>query len=690
MKYILLLSVSILFLVFTSPQSIYPQSTVPGGYVSGTWTAAGSPYLVQGSILIHADSTLNIEPGVVVEFQGNYSFTINGFLQATGTAIDSIHFTAVTTWMGLEFNNAPDSSHLAYCTISGSATLGGIRCIQSNPVIIHSRISGNSGLFWGGIYLVSSNPSITYSTISNNSSNDLGGGIRMEGSSPHISYCSIAGNYGNTQGGGIYISWGNPSIDNCTISNNKSGVGSGISFINGGHVTLTDCIITAEIASGMGGGIFVLAPDGSLTISNSNINTCKAPSGGGIYIALADSVFITGCTFESNLVNIMGAGGAVYINQADMVSLLRTTLDNNFCGSYPGGVIYSVNCSNLVIDHCNVVNNHGAVIEGGIHLNGNTAMTVKNCIFKNQVGIDIWFENYASASVMHSDFAGPNSPFAFPPSGLGTLVQTNINGDSCDVFYNIYLDPLFVDFPNGDYHLSWANWPTPDSTKSPCIDAGDPLSQFDPDGTITDQGVFAFDQSVPVELVSFTAELAEGVVMLNWVTATETNNKGFEIERRQESTGWIKIGFVEGQGTTTETNVYSYSDDINGIRPALLEYRLKQIDYNGSHQYSNEVSVEIFNPLEFKLYQNYPNPFNPNTTIKYSVPQSAQVQIKVFDVLGKELKTLVSGKKSAGNYELAWNASDLPSGVYFYQLIVTPDDGQTGGFFETKKMILMK
>jgi hypothetical protein len=267
------------------------------------------------------------------------------------------------------------------------------------------------------------------------------------------------------------------------------------------------------------------------------------------------------------------------------------------------------------------------------------------------------------------------------PPGLGVLTQVNTNGDSCDVFYNIYLDPLFADFLNGDYHLSWSNWPTPDSTKSPCIDAGDPLSPLDPDGTITDMGVFSFDQGVPVELVSFSAELSMDIVFLHWITATEKNNSGFEIERMQDNSGWEKIGFVEGHGTTTEPNEYSFTD--KNISTGMYFYRLKQIDYDGSFEYSLEVKVEVGTPLEFSLEQNYPNPFNPNTKIKYSVPHSSNVTIKVFDILGNEIETLVNEEKPVGRYEINFNASSLPSGVYFYQL-------RAGNFVGTKKMILLK
>jgi hypothetical protein len=192
---------------------------------------------------------------------------------------------------------------------------------------------------------------------------------------------------------------------------------------------------------------------------------------------------------------------------------------------------------------------------------------------------------------------------------------------------------------------------------------------------------YHFSDYVPVELISFMADVRDGSVALKWQTATENNNSGFEIQRKTDNVDWRKVGFVEGHGTTTEPNSYSFTD--KNISTGIYHYRLKQIDYDGSIEYSNEVEVEVAAPLEFSLEQNYPNPFNPSTTIKYSVPQSAQVQIKVFDVLGNEIETLLNEEKQTGVYKLTWNAEQLPSGVYFYTL-------KAGPFTQTKKMILMK
>jgi hypothetical protein len=194
------------------------------------------------------------------------------------------------------------------------------------------------------------------------------------------------------------------------------------------------------------------------------------------------------------------------------------------------------------------------------------------------------------------------------------------------------------------------------------------------------------DTIINVELVSFNASVVNSDITLNWATATETNNYGFEIQRKKYkdadiNTGWNAIGFVEGSGTTTNTSTYSFVDaDVITDR---YSYRLKQIDFDGSFEYSPVIEVEVSSPEEFTLEQNYPNPFNPATTISFSIPSGAVTSLKVYDIIGNEVATLVDEEKHAGVYEINFNASALSSGVYFYQLTA-------GGFIQTQKMVLLK
>ncbi len=186
---------------------------------------------------------------------------------------------------------------------------------------------------------------------------------------------------------------------------------------------------------------------------------------------------------------------------------------------------------------------------------------------------------------------------------------------------------------------------------------------------------------VPVELTSFTASLVNSEVVLSWTTATEVSNQMFEIERATESDDFRTIGYVDGQGTTTQQQSYGYTDKTPDV--GINYYRLKQIDFDGTFEYSNVVEIEVTTPTFFLLEQNYPNPFNPSTIISWQSPVGSRQALKIYDLLGNEVATLVDEYKPAGSYEVDFDASGLSSGIYFYKL-------QAGNFVATKKMILMK
>ena len=186
---------------------------------------------------------------------------------------------------------------------------------------------------------------------------------------------------------------------------------------------------------------------------------------------------------------------------------------------------------------------------------------------------------------------------------------------------------------------------------------------------------------VPVELTSFTAAVVDGSVLLNWTTATETNNRGFEVEKQSGNSNWESIGFVTGKGTTTEPQSYSFTD--NNVANGRYTYRLKQIDFDGSFNNSKEIEVQINTPVEFSLSQNYPNPFNPATKINYSVPKDGYVKISVYNVIGQEVAELVNGMVKAGTHEVNFDASGLTSGIYFYKI-------EANGFSNIKKMTLLR
>ncbi len=189
-----------------------------------------------------------------------------------------------------------------------------------------------------------------------------------------------------------------------------------------------------------------------------------------------------------------------------------------------------------------------------------------------------------------------------------------------------------------------------------------------------------FDSALPVELVSFSALVLENNVNLNWQTATEVNNYGFEIEKTKNN-AWEKIGFVEGHGNSNSPKEYSFIDE--STQNGKYSYRLKQIDFDGKFEYSSVVEVDFKSMNDFALEQNYPNPFNPTTMIKYSVPTKEFVSLKIYDILGNKVADLVNENKEAGNYEVSFDASNYPSGLYIYSITA-------GSFKQVRKMMLVK
>lgn len=191
------------------------------------------------------------------------------------------------------------------------------------------------------------------------------------------------------------------------------------------------------------------------------------------------------------------------------------------------------------------------------------------------------------------------------------------------------------------------------------------------------------ESALPVELTSFTSNVNENKVTLNWSTATEVNNYGFEVQRASTKLGtsWEKIGFVQGAGNSNSPKNYSFTDKPTGGKE--FQYRLKQIDFNGAFEYSEITTAILENVSEFKLEQNYPNPFNPMTRISYTLPVRTSVKLRVYDLLAQVIAELVNGIQEAGRYDVTFDGSNFPSGAYFYKL-------EAGSYIEVKKLLLVK
>ncbi|NCS89464.1 MAG: hypothetical protein AUK34_01995 [Ignavibacteria bacterium CG2_30_36_16] len=250
--------------------------------------------------------------------------------------------------------------------------------------------------------------------------------------------------------------------------------------------------------------------------------------------------------------------------------------------------------------------------------------------------------------------------------------QTASGGDA----NSINADPSFTSV--NDLHLLNVN--------SPVMGKGlqIPWITTDIDGQLRDSipeiGADEIPGVIPVELASFAASANGNTVTLNWETATETNSRYFEVERRSEKT-WQTVGTVNASGTSTKTRKYSFVDD--NVNAAIVYYRLKQVDMDGSYSYSNEIEVNVGLPAAYDLSQNYPNPFNPTTTIRYSIPQDSKVSLEVFSILGELVSTVVNEYQSAGKYTVSFNGSRFASGTYIYRLTANQN-------VITKKMVLIK
>ncbi|RJP73407.1 MAG: DUF4961 domain-containing protein [Ignavibacteriales bacterium] len=191
---------------------------------------------------------------------------------------------------------------------------------------------------------------------------------------------------------------------------------------------------------------------------------------------------------------------------------------------------------------------------------------------------------------------------------------------------------------------------------------------------------------LPVELTSFTAAGSKDGVLLKWETATETNNRGFEIQKSNNGKEFNTIGFVSGNGTTSQKISYTFVD--KAAQSGKFVYRLKQMDFSGAFEYSKSIEVDLSTPKEFSLLKNYPNPFNPTTNLSFALPVESEVTLSVYNSVGQLIKVVAQGKYSAGTQNVVFDASDLPSGTYLYSISAKGSDGAE--FIQTAKMLLLK
>ncbi len=377
---------------------------------------------------------------------------------------------------------------------------------------------------------------------------------------------------------------------------------------------------------------------------------------------------------------------------ADDVTLVNCEIINNqaLLGGTAGIRIQSWNS---IINHCTVSGNVASG-SGTDALSVNNDAHISNSIFS-------WNSPYAlhisaSTTVTYSDFFANDQDITNnAPSGFGLLDTVNANGDSCDVYNNIFLNPLFADTSNGDYSLSWANWPVVDATRSPAIDAGDPTDLKDPDSTTADMGAYYFNYTRPLISASDTL-LDFGIVdvgqslnlpfMIRNTGTASLNIDGLSNSKDVFSHNWSPGSSLIPAGDSLEVIVTFIPLDSNLVVDTLLienDNHPVLIYLSGQGHIVTGIKDMTELPKKFALYPAYPNPFNPNTTIQFDLPKQSLVTLKVYNILGEDVATLFEKQMNAGRHKYVWNANNLASGIYFYRLY-------TDEFIKVRKIILLR
>jgi hypothetical protein len=364
--------------------------------------------------------------------------------------------------------------------------------------------------------------------------------------------------------------------------------------------------------------------------------------------------------------------------------LVGTTTGNVYVLSGDNGsVIWQTNIGSVFIEDARVVSD---VNESGTR-----------DILISGIAPNVYVLEGSNGQVIWSNNTGGNI--------LGIAQLGDMNGDAVPELGTASLNNLIhvYDARTGNTVFSYSFGGGGTSTAAEHLE---PIDDIDFNGNLEfvagsrDGRIIAFSggtEGIPVELSSFNATVTGSDVNLMWTTASEMNNRGFEIERKNISENenpWEKIAFVKGKGTTTEINIYSYID-VN-VDAGKYKYRLKQVDFDGSFIYSGEVEVIVGLPDNYTLEQNYPNPFNPVTVIRFSIPVESNVKLSVYNLLGEEVASLVNENLKAGYHEVEWRGTDknnylLPSGVYFYRLESNDPSRRSGqSFVDIKKMLFLK
>ncbi len=516
------------------------------------------------------------------------------------------------------------------------------------------------------------------------------------GKTINISNMTIkGGNIGANYGGGIYFSSGTLNLESVTVSGSIAAYGGGIQ-VAGGEINIDKCTIKDnEATTYFGGGVRVgNSASATVVVTNSTFSGNSSDDyGSGFSSGSGNTITITNSTFSYNTSD--GIGGGISLSSPSTLTSLTIAnnhSDNDDSGSEIGGGLYFYDGTHIVIN-CIIANNY----------RGSGTSTGDDYYYRDGTLTD---NGYNVVEFQNGSSTGSEKTFTATTNFIYTGSGTDWTHDGGTVSGSLYLSSILAlnNNPNGTFTLTYTNG------SSIGIDDG---TGSDPDqrgatvynGT-KDIGAYEWQGSeatLPVILSIFTAQFIENTPTLYWETQSEVDNMGWFVYRNREEdfTTSEKISeFIEGHGTTSQQQSYLYEDRIQNPEVGdKYYYWLESIDFSGMVNHYDKVAVLtipeqydpgsglIPEPVRYGLFQNNPNPFIESTKISFNLPETARVDLNVYNIKGQLVKKLYSGLTSKRT--IMWNGRDeqgkkLENGMYLYKLMIN------GRATETKKLILMK